>query len=118
MKPAAFLILGALALAACRPKPQEYHPPAPAPPKPQGSLTIGDYYCYTAGGVVLANQGFRISEPGRYRASDGHGRGTYVIEEDRVMFTGGHFDKSTGRNLKNDTFRIGTGIECAPQPAR
>lgn len=116
MKPAAVLMLSLLALCACKPKEQVYVPPPPAPPKPQGTLSVGDYYCYTAGGVVLANQAFRIREAGKYAASDGHARGTYAITEDTVFFTGGHFDKSTGRNLKNDTFRIGTGIECAPRP--
>jgi hypothetical protein len=116
MRPALLLLaLAVLALAACRPEPVYVAPPPP-PPKPQGSLKVGDYYCYTAGGVELPNQAFRVPTPGRYQASDGHAKGTFAIEEDRVSFTGGHFDKSTGRNLKADTFRIGTGIECAPKP--
>jgi hypothetical protein len=116
MKTAVLLCITLLAVAGCKPKPQAWVPPPPPPPKPQGTLKVGDYYCYTAGGVVLANQGFRVPTAGRYQASDGRGRGTFVIEQDNVLFTGGHFDKSTGRNLKADTFRIGTGIECAPKP--
>jgi hypothetical protein len=85
-----------------------------AGPKPGGGLKSGEYACFGSGGRILIGLGFKVQAGGRYTDLDGKNPGTYSVSGDQVTFRGGHLDGQTGRDLKDNKFRVGTMASCEP----
>jgi len=79
-----------------------------------GGLKSGEYACFGSGGRILIGLGFKVQPGGRYTDLDGKNPGTYSASGDQVIFRGGHLDGQTGRDLKDNKFRVGTMASCEP----
>jgi hypothetical protein len=78
------------------------------------SLKTGEYTCFGSGGRPLLGAGFKVLAGGRYTDLEGGSSGTFSVNGNQVTFRGGHLDGQIGRDLKGDTFRIGTLASCEP----
>jgi hypothetical protein len=88
--------------------------PAPQPAAASGGgLRPGEYACYGSGQTVLAGLGFKVDGAGNYTDLDGKEHGTVSVRGSQVVFSGGHLDGQTGRDLKNGrSFTIGAMASC------
>ena len=85
------------------------------PAKPAGGgLKPGEYACYGTGGRIMIGLSFKLAAGGRYTDLDGGNPGQVVVQGSEVIFKGGHMDGQRGRDLKNNTFRIGAQAGCEP----
>jgi hypothetical protein len=91
---------------------------APAAAQPAkaggGGLKVGEYACYGSGGRIMIGLSFKLLPGGRYTDLDGGNPGTVAVQGGEVLFKGGHMDGQRGRELKNNSFRIGAQASCEP----
>lgn len=86
----------------------------PAKTATKTGLRLGEYACYGSGGRIMAGLGFKVLAGNRYTDLEGGNAGSYSTTGDTVSFRGGHLDAKSGRDLRNQNFRIGAQATCEP----